>query len=105
MSNYPEAVDEDMMPKLTTLGAPSACTLCRDHSVLIIDEATSALDTHTEHAVMEAIEALQRACTIIMIANLLATLKCCYIIYLDKGKIIDSGMYTERLARSRYFVG
>ena len=45
--------------------------------VLILDEATSALDIDTEAAVMEAINALQRSITVIIVAHRLATIQGC----------------------------
>jgi len=81
-----------------------ARALYRNPSVLIMDEATSALDTHTERAVMEAIDALQGTRTIILIAHRLSTLKKCDRIYLmENGRIIDRGTYSELRARNSYF--
>jgi ATP-binding cassette, subfamily B, bacterial PglK len=81
-----------------------ARALYREPSVLIMDEATSALDSHTEQAVMAAIDTLQGTRTIILIAHRLTTLKKCDVIYLmEKGTILDSGSYSELQARSRYF--
>jgi ABC-type polar amino acid transport system ATPase subunit len=45
--------------------------------VLVFDEATSALDNETESAVMQAIEALGRELTIIIVAHRLSTLSGC----------------------------
>jgi ABC-type multidrug transport system fused ATPase/permease subunit len=81
-----------------------ARALYREPSVLIMDEATSALDSHTERAVMEAIDTLQGTRTIILIAHRLTTLKKCDVIYLlEKGKIVDSGTFAELHDRSTYF--
>jgi ABC-type multidrug transport system fused ATPase/permease subunit len=83
-----------------------ARALYRDPSVLILDEATSSLDTHTERAVMEAIDTLQGTRTIILIAHRLTTLKKCDTIYLmEKGNLIDSGTYDELRLRNKYFTG
>lgn len=49
--------------------------------ILVLDEATSALDTETETAVMEAIDALQRHKTLIIVAHRLTTIKNCDKIY------------------------
>jgi ABC-type multidrug transport system fused ATPase/permease subunit len=81
-----------------------ARALYRDPSVLIMDEATSALDSHTERAVMEAIDTLQGTRTIILIAHRLTTLRKCDVIYLmEKGMIVDSGSYNDLKARTKYF--
>lgn len=81
-----------------------ARALYRNPSILIMDEATSALDSHTEKAVMEAIDSLQGTRTIILIAHRLTTLQKCDTVYLmEKGAIVDSGTYAELEQRSSYF--
>ncbi len=73
-------------------------------SVLILDEATSALDNLTEHAVMEAINSLNKKITIIVIAHRLSTIKNCNsIVFLDKGEIKAKGTYEELLNTNDYF--
>lgn len=54
-----------------------ARALYDDPAVLVLDEATSALDEATEDAVMEAIDALGKERTVIMIAHRLRTLEGC----------------------------
>lgn len=49
--------------------------------ILILDEATSALDNETENAVMQAIDSLQGAITLIIIAHRLSTIRNCDKIY------------------------
>ena len=73
-----------------------ARALYKRAKVLVFDEATSALDSETEAFVMQAIENLGRALTIVLIAHRLTTLKGCEIIYrLDKGCIVSAGGYNE----------
>lgn len=73
-----------------------ARALYKEAKVIIFDEATSALDDTTEKNIIEAIEALDKNLTIIMIAHRLSTLKYCTTIYkLSKGKIIEKGSYEE----------
>ena len=56
--------------------------------MLILDEATSALDSSTEWAVMDAVEALSKKLTIVMIAHRLSTLqRCDRVIRLADGSI------------------
>lgn len=58
--------------------------------ILILDEATSALDNETEDAVMEAIDSLAGAMTLIIIAHRVTTLKNCDRIYeIVNGKAIE----------------
>lgn len=81
-----------------------ARALYHDPEVLILDEATSALDSATEAKVMEAIQALGRSKTIIMIAHRLTTVKNCDVIHvLVAGRIISSGAYDELLERCEPF--
>jgi ABC-type multidrug transport system fused ATPase/permease subunit len=73
-----------------------ARALYHDPEVLILDEATSALDNITEKVVMQAVNNLGHAKTVIMIAHRLTTVKDCDIIlYMEQGKIVDSGTYDE----------
>lgn len=67
-----------------------ARALYNNPDILILDEATSALDTETETAVMEAIDALQRQKTLIIIAHRLTTIKNCDRIYeITDGKAVE----------------
>ena len=52
-----------------------ARALYNNPQVLILDEATSALDNQTEHAVMDAVNNLNKQMTIIIIAHRLNTVK------------------------------
>jgi ABC-type multidrug transport system fused ATPase/permease subunit len=64
--------------------------------LLIFDEATSALDGQTEHEISESINSLKGLSTVIIIAHRLSTVKNAdRIIYLDKGKIISVGTFSE----------
>jgi len=66
-----------------------ARALYKQANVLIFDEATSALDNETEREVMDAIEALGKEITILIIAHRLTTLKGCdKIIKLGQNNII-----------------
>ncbi len=81
-----------------------ARALYRDPDVLVFDEATSALDNLTEKAVMEAVRALGRQKTIILVAHRLTTVRRCDAIYLlDKGRIADSGRYDDLMAANATF--
>ena len=72
--------------------------------VLVLDEATSSLDGITENAIMDAIQNLSHKKTIIIIAHRLSTLMECDIIHmLDKGKIIDSGTYSQLIKNNKEF--
>jgi ATP-binding cassette subfamily B protein len=71
-----------------------ARALYKRADVLILDEATSALDSDTESAVMEAIEALNRNLTVIIIAHRISTLRDCdQIVEIGSGSVKRIGNY------------
>lgn len=77
-----------------------ARVILKDPKVLILDEATSALDTHSERLVQEALSPLVSGRTTIAIAHRLSTILAAdRILYIDKGRIIESGTHSELLAR------
>jgi len=81
-----------------------ARALYHDPAVLVFDEATSALDGLTEESIFRAVSDLGKSKTIIMIAHRMTTVRDCDVIYLlDKGKVLDSGSFSELLARSPRF--
>lgn len=54
-----------------------ARALYHDPSILVLDEATSSLDAETEQGVMESIDALHGAKTILMVTHRIAALRFC----------------------------
>lgn len=73
-----------------------ARALYHDPQVLVLDEATSALDTETERGVMQAVEALHGAKTLVIVAHRLSTVANCDVLYrLEKGCIVRSGSFLE----------
>ena len=78
-----------------------ARSLYHDPEVLIFDEATSALDTITENIIMDAIHDFSGSKTIIMVAHRLTTVqKCDIIFFMDQGRIVDQGTYSELIERN-----
>ena len=72
--------------------------------ILVLDEATNALDSITEKVVMDAIRLMSHKLTIIMIAHRLNTVKNCDVIhYIDQGRIVSSGTYSELSESCQYF--
>jgi ABC-type multidrug transport system fused ATPase/permease subunit len=81
-----------------------ARALYKNASVLILDEATSALDNATEQSVMDAIEALDRHLTVLLIAHRLSTVRRCdSIVELEQGRVVAQGTYEELLTSSASF--
>lgn len=81
-----------------------ARALYKRASVLVFDEATSALDSATEHAVMGAIDSLDRGLTVLIIAHRLTTVRRCdTIIELENGRVVAQGTYEQLLERSPSF--
>jgi ABC-type multidrug transport system fused ATPase/permease subunit len=73
-----------------------ARALYHDPQVLVLDEATSALDTETEAGVMEAVNALHGAKTLIVVAHRLSTISNCDRIYrLERGRVAKVGTFAE----------
>jgi ATP-binding cassette subfamily B protein len=81
-----------------------ARALYKRASVLVLDEATSALDNATERSVMDAIEALHRDLTILIIAHRLTTVRRCdTIVELQRGRVVAQASYEELLECSQSF--
>ena len=76
-----------------------ARALLKDPKILILDEATSNLDTASEHLVQEALQALMKGRTTLVIAHRLATVKNAdFIFVVDEGKIAQRGTHTDLAA-------
>ncbi|HZU91710.1 MAG TPA: ATP-binding cassette domain-containing protein, partial [Stellaceae bacterium] len=68
---------------------------------LILDEATSHLDAVSEAQVRDALAALMRARTTIVIAHRLSTVRNADLIaVMDRGRLLESGSHSELLARN-----
>ena len=81
-----------------------ARALYHDPDVLLLDEATSALDGMTEDTIIDSLNALAHTKTIILIAHRFTTIRDCDVIYLlDAGEVVDSGTYTDLIARNSAF--
>lgn len=64
--------------------------------LIILDEATSSLDGETESFISDSIQAMKGNTTVLMIAHRLSTVRQAdLVVYLDKGKLIATGTFTE----------
>lgn len=83
-----------------------ARALASKPSVLALDEPTSALDSDTERNVIDLLQKLKKSMAIVVATHRLApALSADRIIYIDKGRVVESGTPQELLARpqSRFF--
>ncbi|HEV8096096.1 MAG TPA: ATP-binding cassette domain-containing protein, partial [Burkholderiales bacterium] len=73
-----------------------ARALVADRPILLLDEATSSLDAASERMVQQALEALARGRTTLVIAHRLATVQHANrIVVLDRGVIVAEGTHLE----------
>lgn len=75
-----------------------ARALVRKAPIMILDDATSALDMETEHKLLKNLKNDKRRCTTFLIAHRISAVKDADIIlYLEDGKIKESGTHKELL--------
>lgn len=73
-----------------------ARAMMKDAPVIILDEATANVDPENEKELVEAIEALTKEKTILMIAHRLKTVRHAdQILVVDKGKLVQRGRHEE----------
>ena len=81
-----------------------ARAVLKDAPILVLDEATSALDVETEDRVKEAIDELRRDRTTFIIAHRLTTVRDAdLVVFMDKGRVIEYGGFTELSLRNGRF--
>lgn len=77
-----------------------ARTILKRPPILVFDEATSSLDSHSEKAILDAINEISQNHTSLVIAHRLSTIvDADRIIVLDQGKLVEQGNHHQLLAQ------
>ena len=111
ISKMPEGYETEVHERGSTLSQGQkqlisfARTLISDPSILVLDEATSSIDVQTERALQIGLNAMLKGRTSFIIAHRLSTIKNCdKIMYIDDGRIVESGSHEELMAkRGEYY--
>jgi subfamily B ATP-binding cassette protein MsbA len=81
-----------------------ARALLKNAPLLILDEATSALDTESERGIQEALEAVMKNRTTLVIAHRLTTIENAHhIVVMDAGRIVEQGNHESLIAKQGYY--
>ncbi|MDW6024147.1 glucan ABC transporter ATP-binding protein/ permease [Mesorhizobium sp. BAC0120] len=73
-----------------------ARAILKNAPILVLDEATSALDVETEARVKQAIDQLRQGRTTFIIAHRLTTVRDAdRIIFMDQGRLVETGRFDE----------
>ena len=82
-----------------------ARAMLKEAPIVILDEATANVDPENEKELVEAVDALTKEKTIIMIAHRLKTVrKADQIVVVDKGRIVQQGTHNQLMNIYKYFV-
>lgn len=78
-----------------------ARAILQDRPILVLDEATAFADPENEAAIVQALSALMRGRTVIMVAHRLATIRDAdQILVFERGRLVEAGRHDELLPRA-----
>ena len=104
VARLPQGLDTPLGERGVTLSGGQrqrlsiARALLADRPLLLLDEATSSLDADSERMVQQALEALERGRTTLVIAHRLATVQHAdRIVVLERGALVAQGTHAELL--------
>lgn len=81
-----------------------ARALLTQPELLVLDEATSALDSTNEQLILDAIHELGDGVTTVIITHRLAAIRNAHVIHvLERGRLVETGSWSELLARGGAF--
>ena len=81
-----------------------ARALLKKPPIMIFDEATSSLDSHSEQAILSAINEISQQYTSVVVAHRLSTIvNADKIVVLDNGKIIETGDHHTLMAENGHY--
>lgn len=82
-----------------------ARAILKDSPILILDDATSALDMETEYQLLKNLKTVEAGRTTFIIAHRISAVKnATRILYMEDGRIVESGSHDELVARrGRYY--
>jgi ATP-binding cassette, subfamily B, multidrug efflux pump len=105
IQRLPKAMDQEIGEEGSNLSAGErqllsfARALAHDPKVLILDEATSSVDPETERLIQEAILAMTRKRTTLVVAHRLSTIRRAdRIVVMHHGRIREQGTHEELMA-------
>lgn len=81
-----------------------ARALIRNPQLLILDDSLSAVDTATEERILNALRAIRRGRTVLIVSHRVSSVKDAdHILVLDDGRVVERGTHEELVQRGGYY--